>query len=120
MLTKLIRILILVPVVIILVVMSVANRHPVSLSFNPFKPDDTTLALSGPFFLFLFAALIVGMFIGSISTWVSQGKHRKRARNEAFEAIKWQREADRHKTRADQVVAQALLPAAPAEMRKQA
>jgi uncharacterized integral membrane protein len=120
MLTKLIKILIAVPLVILLVVMSVANRHVVSFSFNPFQPDDAALALSGPFFLFLFVALIVGMFIGSISTWVSQGKHRKRARNEAFEAIKWQREADKHKTRADQVVAQALLPAAPSDMRKQA
>ncbi len=120
MLTKLLKIIILVPVVIMLVVMSVANRHVVSLSFNPFQPEDTTLSLSGPFFLFLFAALILGMFIGSISTWVSQGKHRKKARDEAFEAIKWQREAGKHKTRADQVVAQALLPAVSQDVRKQA
>jgi hypothetical protein len=39
-------------------------------------------------------------------TWLNQGKHRKRARSEAKEAVRWQSEADRHKTRAEEVVGQ--------------
>ena len=48
----------------------------------------------------------IGMFAGSAVTWLNQGKHRKRARNEAREAVRWQSEADRHKTRAEEVVGQ--------------
>lgn len=110
MLTNLLRLLILVPLAIILIVLSVANRHLVTLSLNPFQPDDQALALSAPFFLFLFAALIAGLIIGSVATWFSQGRYRKRARNEAFEAAKWAKEAEKQKTRAEQVVSQALVP----------
>ena len=67
------------------------------------------LAVSAPFFVFLFIALISGMLIGSAATWFSQGKHRKRARTEAKEAIRWQGEADRHRTRAEDIAGQ--LPA---------
>jgi hypothetical protein len=46
------------------------------------------------------------MLIGSAATWFSQGKHRKRARTEAKEAIRWQGEADRHRTRAEDIAGQ--------------
>ncbi|MGO7624316.1 LapA family protein, partial [Rhizobium ruizarguesonis] len=45
-------------------------------------PEDQVLAVSAPFFVFLFIALITGMLIGAAATWFSQGKHRKRARTE--------------------------------------
>ena len=49
---------------------------------------------------------IIGMLAGSAVTWVSQGKHRKRARVEAKEAIRWQGEAGRHKARAEEIAGQ--------------
>lgn len=49
------------------------------------------------------------MLIGAAATWFSQGKHRRRARTEAKEAIRWQSEADRHKNRAEEIAGQ--LPA---------
>jgi len=103
---KITNLLILLPLGIILIIFCVANRQIVTLAFNPFRPEDQVLSLSAPFFVFIFIALITGMFAGSAVTWFSQGKHRKRARNEAKEAVRWQSEADRHKARAEEVAGQ--------------
>jgi uncharacterized integral membrane protein len=100
---KLINLLILLPLGIILIVFCVANRQTVTLALNPFQPDDRVLSISAPFFVFLFLAAIIGMLIGSAVTWFSQSRHRKRARVEAREAVHWQNEATRHKTRADEI-----------------
>jgi len=108
---KLINIIILVPLAIVLIVLSVANRETVTLALNPFKPGDSLLSVSGPLFVFLFAALIVGMIVGSLATWFRQGKHRKKARREAREAVKWQTEADRQRERAEAVRGNPQLPA---------
>lgn len=103
---KIINLAILLPLGIVLIVFCVANRQTATLAFNPFRPDDQVLAISAPFFVFLLIAVIAGMLIGSAATWFSQGKHRKRARTEAKEAIRWQGEADRHKTRAEEIAGQ--------------
>ncbi|MCO5732652.1 DUF1049 domain-containing protein [Rhizobium sp. SSA_523] len=89
---KIVSLLVFLPLAIVLVVLCVANRQPVTLALNPFRPDDTVLALSGPFFVFLFLALIVGMFVGSVATWLNQGHYRKQARIEAKAAIERERQ----------------------------
>ncbi|MCX8995768.1 DUF1049 domain-containing protein [Rhizobiaceae bacterium BDR2-2] len=110
MIRKLANLFVLLPLGIVLIVLSVANRHSVSLAFNPFRPEDEALAISAPFFVFLFLALILGMVIGSLVTWFSQGQYRKRARAEAREAVKWHDEADRQKARAEEMAAHAVAP----------
>ena len=100
---KIINLLILLPVGIILIIFCVANRQLVTLAFNPFRPEDQVLALSAPLFVFLFAMLIIGMVVGSLATWLTQGRHRKRARSQSREAVRWQAEADKHRTRAEQI-----------------
>lgn len=104
---KIINLIILLPLGILLVVLSVANRQNVTMALNPFRPQDQVLGITAPFFVFLFVALIVGLLVGSCATWVSQGRYRKRARNEAKVAIKLQGEAETHKKRAEQLAAQA-------------
>lgn len=94
---RVINILILVPVAIILIVLSVANRQTATLALNPFNPSDSVLSVSAPFFVFIFLALMIGMLLGSIATWFKQGKHRKNARNNQREAVKWHTEADKLK-----------------------
>lgn len=113
MLRKLANLLIFLPLAIVLIVLSVANRHVVALAFNPFRPEDEALSVHAPFFVFLFLTLMLGIVIGGAVTWFSQGRHRKRARIEAREAVKWQTEADRHKARAEEMAAQTIaqLPA---------
>jgi uncharacterized membrane protein (DUF106 family) len=110
MLKKLINIVVLVPVGIILIVLSVANRQTVTLALNPFNTVDSMLSVSAPFFVFLFLALIVGLVVGAAAAWLSQGKHRRRARNEANEALKWHREADKQRGEVERL-AQSTLPA---------
>ncbi|MBD9444665.1 MULTISPECIES: hypothetical protein [unclassified Rhizobium] len=100
---KITNLLIFLPLGIILIIFCVANRQVVTLAFNPFRPDDQVLSLSAPFFVFLFITLIIGMLVGSAATWLNQGKYRKRARTEAKAAVRWQAEADRHKTHAEEI-----------------
>lgn len=95
---KLVNIIILVPVGIVLVLLSVANRHSVTMALNPFNTDDKVLSVSAPFFVYIFAALIVGIVLGSVATWFSQRKYRKTAKSKKREAAEWRAEADRRKS----------------------
>ena len=111
MLKKLINIIVLIPVGVILIVLSVANRQSVTLALNPFRPEDSVLSVSAPFFVFLFLAVVVGLILGAAATWFSQGKYRRRARNEATEALKWHREAEKQRSQAEKLATQATLAA---------
>ncbi|MFS8111326.1 LapA family protein [Rhizobium jaguaris] len=106
---KIINLLILLPLGIVLIIFCVANRQSVTLALNPFRPDDQVLSLNAPLFVLLFVALIIGMMVGAAVTWFNQGKHRKLARSQSREAVRWQAEADKHRTRAEQIAGQ--LPA---------
>ncbi|ADZ72609.1 lipopolysaccharide assembly protein LapA domain-containing protein [Polymorphum gilvum] len=93
--TRFLKTLILVAVAIVLVPLSVANRHTVHLSLNPFDPQDPRLAVTDvPLFWVIFAALGVGILVGGLATWARQGKWRREARQKRSEADKWHREAD--------------------------
>ena len=62
---------------------------------DPFRPEAPALAVDGPFYVFLFAALIAGVVLGGWATWMSQGHWRKSARHRAQDAVRWRSEADR-------------------------
>ena len=80
MLRKLSTILVTIPVAVILIVLSVANRAPVPVTLDPFNPGNPALSAQLPLFVLVLAALITGVFLGGIVTWWRQGKHRKSAR----------------------------------------
>lgn len=109
MIKRIVTLAILVPLGIILIMLSVANRAAVTLALNPFDAADPVLSVTAPLFVLLFAALIIGMVLGSLATWFKQGKHRQRARANASEAVKWHTEADREKAKAQSIAA--TLPA---------
>jgi uncharacterized integral membrane protein len=111
MILRLVKLVILVPAAVVLVVLSVANRHAVTLALNPFRPEDQLLSLSLPLFVLVLAALILGVLIGSLVTWFAQARYRKQARNEAHEARKWREEADKQRTRVEEVTTRNLLSA---------
>lgn len=90
MIRKAFNIVILAPLAIVLIVLSVANRQTVAMALNPFRPEDSVLRLEAPFFVFLFVALILGMILGALVTWLAQGKYRRRARILKDESQKWQ------------------------------
>jgi uncharacterized membrane protein YciS (DUF1049 family) len=78
---KILAIVILVPVAIIAVALSVANRHPVALSLDPFNSVDPAVVISMPLFVLIFAAIAVGVVLGGIGTWLGQGRWRRQARH---------------------------------------
>ncbi|MDB5554788.1 MAG: putative transrane protein [Rhizobium sp.] len=108
---RFIKLIVLVPIAVILVVLSVANRHFVTLALNPFRPDDALLSISLPLFVFLFVALITGVILGSLVTWFAQGRYRKQARDEAHEARKWREEAGKQRTRVEEITTRSLISA---------
>lgn len=83
---KLLYLLLYIPVAIILIILSVANRQTVTLGLDPFNIEQPALSFDLPFFVFLFCALLVGMFIGSVVTWFRQGRYRKEMKQAHEEA----------------------------------
>lgn len=83
---RIITIVILVPLAVILVALAVANRASTVLTIDPFNPGNPALSYSAPLFLWLIGALIVGLLVGSAATWLTQGKHRRSAKQRKLEA----------------------------------
>ena len=93
MITRIVIVLILVPLAVILISLSVANREAISFTIDPFNPGNPALSYSAPLFVWLFASLILGLILGSLATWYNQGKHRKLARQRKLEAELLRKEA---------------------------
>lgn len=102
---RLLTLLIALPVAVILIVLSVANRGAVSVTLDPFNPGNPALTYTAPLFLWVLGALLAGIIIGGLLIWFTQGRHRKLAR-------KRKAEADALLTRAKQAEAKALPSAA--------
>ncbi len=93
MVNRIVVVLILLPLAVILIALSVANRQVVSLTIDPFNPGNPLLSYTAPLFVWLFLALIAGLVLGSLATWYNQGKHRKLARQRKLEAELLRKEA---------------------------
>ena len=92
------------PVAIVLVSLSVANRDPVRLVLDPFRPEAPALSIALPLYAYLLGALICGVALGGLATWATQGRWRKTARAKSQDAMRWQAEADRLTRERDQRV----------------
>jgi uncharacterized integral membrane protein len=69
----------------IFIVFAVANRHLVTVSFDPFNSVDPSVAIRGvPLFIVMIAMATIGVMAGSSMTWFRQRRWRRAARqNEA-------------------------------------
>jgi len=94
-LKRILWLLLAIPAGLLLVTLAIANRHPVRLVLDPFRPDSPVLSLMLPFYAYLFAALLAGVLLGGFATWLSQSRWRRAARQRGGEARRWQIEADR-------------------------
>lgn len=83
---RIVLVLILIPLAVILVALAVANRGATAFTLDPFNPGNPALTYTLPLFLLLFAALALGMVLGSMVTWFKQGRYRKAARQRSIEA----------------------------------
>jgi len=92
---RFLKALVLLPVAVVVVLLAVANREPVQLSFDPFTPDAPAFVTSLPLFAILFAAVMLGVVIGGVATWLTQGKHRRARRYYRREVQQLKTETDR-------------------------
>lgn len=100
--TKAVTWIVVLVLALIAVVIAIANRQIVLLSFDPF-PWTVTL----PLYLLLFAALLIGLIIGMAAEWWRGRRWRREARQRRREAQALTRERDA-------LLAAAGKPAAPA------
>ena len=87
--------LLLLPVAAIVILLAVANRAAVRLSFDPFSADAPVFSVDLPLYAILFGAVALGIVVGGIFTWLGQGTTRERARRHRREAAQYAREATR-------------------------
>ena len=83
---KFLTALIVIPLGLILVTFAVANRHFVTVSFDPFNSADPALSVSLPLFVLLILMAILGVIAGGVATWFGQRRWRRAARQNEAEA----------------------------------
>ena len=80
---------------VLLVTLAVANRHGVRLVLDPFSPENPVIFLELPFYGYLLGVLMLGVALGGLAAWLSQGKWRRLARLRTLQAVRWKAEAER-------------------------
>lgn len=85
---KLLRWLVLVPLAVLLVLLAVANRAPVTLSLDPFSREAPAFAFTLPLFVALLFAVAAGVVIGGLAAGIGRMRWRYRARKAEREAEK--------------------------------
>ena len=89
---KFLTALIVLPLGLIFIVFAVANRHFVTVSFDPFNSADPSVAIRLPLFIVIILVAIIGVVAGGSATWFRQRQWRRAAR---------QHEADARRARAE-------------------
>ncbi|UWU92626.1 lipopolysaccharide assembly protein LapA domain-containing protein [Bradyrhizobium sp. CB1015] len=83
---KFLTALIVIPLGLILVAFAVANRHFITVSFDPFISDDPSLSITLPLFLLLILVAVLGVVAGGSAVWFGQRRWRRAARRNDAEA----------------------------------
>jgi uncharacterized integral membrane protein len=106
--------IVLAPIAILVILLAIANRHDVTVVFDPFAASPqagAALTVTLPLFLALFAAAMLGVVIGGVSVWFGQARHRRAARANQSDASRARAESDRLRAQ------MAALPALPNDRR---
>jgi uncharacterized integral membrane protein len=83
---KFLTALIVIPLGLVLVAFAVANRHFVTVSFDPFISDDPSLSVTLPLFLLLILVGALGVLAGGCAVWFGQRHWRRAARRHEADA----------------------------------
>jgi uncharacterized integral membrane protein len=78
--------LIVIPLGLVFIVFAVANRHLVTVSFDPFNSRDPSVAFTMPLFVVIIGVAILGVVAGGAATWLRQRHWRRAARQHEAEA----------------------------------
>jgi len=101
--------LIVIPLGLIFIIFAVANRHFVTVSFDPFNSTTPMVAVTLPLFVVIIAVAILGVIAGGTATWFRQRRWRRAAR---------QHEADARHARAEVADLRAAAAASQADRRR--
>jgi uncharacterized integral membrane protein len=83
---KLLTTVIVIALFVLLVVFAVANRHDVTVSFDPFNSGDPALTYTVPLFVLIIVAVALGVLAGGFATWIGQRRWRRAASQHRAEA----------------------------------
>ena len=83
---KFLTALVVIPLGLILMVFAVANRHFVTVSFDPFVSDDPSFSVALPLFLLLIVVAALGVLAGGCAVWFGQRHWRRAARRHEADA----------------------------------
>jgi uncharacterized integral membrane protein len=72
--------LILIPLAVLFIVFAFANRHLVTVTFDPFDARDSVAGVTLPLFILIILVAILGVVAGSVATWYGQRHWRRTAR----------------------------------------
>ena len=78
--------LVLIPLGLVFIVFAVANRHLVTVSFDPFNSTNPSVAVTLPLFVVIIAVAILGVVAGGTATWFRQRHWRRAARHSEADA----------------------------------
>ena len=78
--------LVLIPLGLVFVVFAVANRHLVTVSFDPFSSSDPSIFIRLPLFVVIIAVAMLGVLAGGSATWFRQRRWRRAARQHEADA----------------------------------
>lgn len=99
---------------LVLLVLALANRAPVTLRLLP-EDIGAYLGLragfTAPLFVVFFLAMTLGLLIGFFWEWLREHKHRAEARHERVERERLERELSRTRARTDEDDVLALIDA---------
>jgi uncharacterized integral membrane protein len=95
MIKALLKWLFLLPIGLFLLGLAVANRESVRVVLDPLPGEGPMFETQVPLFLVAFASAILGIVAGSFVTWMTQGRHRRSARQARAEAERLRHEAAR-------------------------
>ncbi|MGV8839584.1 MAG: LapA family protein [Bauldia sp.] len=88
------RFLLLLPIVIIAVALSIANRHEVLFSLDPFAEGAPAVSVTVPLYWLLFGAVALGVVFGGVAAWLRQGRWRKAYRRDHAEVERMRKTAE--------------------------
>jgi uncharacterized integral membrane protein len=83
---KFLTALIVILVFLVLVTFAVANRHFVTVSFDPLMANDPALSVTWPLFLILIVVAALGVLVGGCAVWFGQRHWRRAARRHEADA----------------------------------
>jgi hypothetical protein len=65
---------VLLPILVAVVLLAVANDQTITVHLNPFNVDDPVLRVNLALYQLAFALFVLGALIGALVTWASQGR----------------------------------------------